>query len=38
MRDGDMFSKQFGTNVNASGVEDGTNGKDFFKIWAHQLR
>ena len=32
MRDGDSFGKQFGSNSNASGEDDGTNGEDFFKL------
>ena len=33
MRDGDGFAKQFGSLLDASGVDDGTNGEDFLKIW-----
>jgi hypothetical protein len=33
MRDGDAFAKQFGSPLNANGVDDGTNGEDFFKVW-----
>lgn len=33
MRDGDAFAKQFGSPNNASGIPDGTNGEDFFKVW-----
>lgn len=33
MRDGDSFGKQFGSIYNANGVEDGTNGEDYFRIW-----
>ena len=33
MRDGDQFAKKFGDTVDASGVSDGTNGEDFFKVW-----
>ncbi len=33
MRDGDAFSKQFGSPLNASGVPDGTNGEDYFRVW-----
>ena len=33
MRDGDGFAKQFGSSVDADGVDDGTNGEDFFKVW-----
>ncbi|WP_107039294.1 T9SS type A sorting domain-containing protein [Brumimicrobium mesophilum] len=32
MRDGDAFAKQFGSTTDASGVDDGTNGEDFFSI------
>lgn len=32
MRDGDNFAKQFGSTTNASGVDDGTNGEDFFFV------
>ncbi len=32
MRDGDMFGKQFGDTVNASGSVDGTNGEDWCKL------
>ena len=32
MRDGDDFAKQFGSIFNAAGEEDGTEGKDFFKL------
>lgn len=34
MRDGDFFGKQFGSIYNANGVIDGTNGEDYFKVWA----
>lgn len=33
MRDGDAFAKQFGSSLDANGVDDGTNGEDFFKVW-----
>ena len=33
MRDGDTYGKKFGTQTDASGVIDGTNGEDFFKVW-----
>ncbi len=33
MRDGDFFSKQFGSIYNAQGIEDGTNGEDFLRLW-----
>lgn len=33
MRDGDAYSKQFGSPNDANGAPDGTNGEDFFKIW-----
>lgn len=33
MRDGDAFSKQFGSPNGADGNPDGTNGEDFFKVW-----
>lgn len=32
MREGDAFGKKFGDTVNASGVNDGTNGNDFLKV------
>jgi hypothetical protein len=32
MRDGDSFGKQFGSNLDANGVDDGTNGEDFFYL------
>lgn len=37
MRDGDAYSKKFGSNTNAAGEEDGTNGKDFFYITVYAL-
>lgn len=37
MRDGDMFAKQFGSINGADGQPDGTNGKDFFKLWIFGL-
>lgn len=33
MRDGDAFSKQFGSPNGADGNPDGTNGDDFFRVW-----
>jgi hypothetical protein len=33
MRDGDDFSKQFGSIFNADGIEDGTNGEDYLRLW-----
>lgn len=33
MRDGDAYGKQFGSIYDANGVEDGTNGEDYFRIW-----
>jgi hypothetical protein len=33
MRDGDDFSKQFGSIYNADGMEDGTNGEDYLRLW-----
>ena len=33
MRDGDAFSKQFGSVNGPDGLPDGTNGEDFFKVW-----
>ena len=33
MRDGDAYGKKFGAQTDASGVIDGTNGEDFFKVW-----
>lgn len=32
MLNGDAYGKKFGDTVNASGVSDGTNGEDFFKV------
>ncbi len=37
MRDGDMFAKQFGSINGADGQPDGTNGKDFLKLWIFGL-
>jgi len=37
MRDGDAFSKQFGSPNGADGNPDGTNGEDFFKIIIYAL-
>jgi hypothetical protein len=33
MLNGDFFGKQFGSVNNASGLPDGTNGEDYFKVW-----
>lgn len=33
MRDGDDFAKQFGSIYDANGIEDGTNGEDFLRLW-----
>ncbi len=33
MRDGDKYGKKFGSDKNAQGEIDGTNGKDFYKVW-----
>lgn len=33
MRDGDAYSKQFGSPNDANGNPDGTNGEDFFRVW-----
>ncbi|MBB77858.1 MAG: hypothetical protein CL844_02515 [Crocinitomicaceae bacterium] len=35
MRDGDQFAKQFGSPLDASGMVDGTNGEDFYRIWLY---
>lgn len=37
MKDGDAYSKQFGSSTDANGIVDGTEGKDFFAltIYAH---
>ncbi len=32
MLDGDSFAKQFGSNLDASGSDDGTNGEDWFLL------
>jgi hypothetical protein len=32
MRDGDTYAKQFGSITNADGIEDGTDGKDWFLL------
>lgn len=32
MRDGDAYGKQFGSPLNAQGLEDGTNGQDYFLL------
>jgi hypothetical protein len=34
MRDGDAYAKKFGSIFGADGEEDGTNGKDWFKLTA----
>ena len=33
IRDGDAYGKQFGSQTDANGIIDGTNGEDFFKVW-----
>jgi hypothetical protein len=33
MKNGDQFAKKFGSDKNAKGEVDGTNGKDFLKVW-----
>jgi hypothetical protein len=33
MRDGDAYSKQFGSVNGADGNPDGTNGEDYFRVW-----
>ncbi len=33
MRDGDDFAKQFGSIYGADGLEDGTNGEDYLRLW-----
>lgn len=37
MKDGDSFAKQFGSVNGADGLPDGTEGKDFFKLWIYGL-
>jgi hypothetical protein len=37
MRDGDAYAKKFGSVNGADNLPDGTNGKDFFKIWIFGL-
>ncbi len=32
MRDGDAYTKQFGSTTDANGVDDGTNGEDWFLL------
>ncbi len=32
MKHGDAYGKVFGSNINAQGIDDGTNGKDFFSL------
>jgi len=32
MRDGDLYGKKFGDSTDASGMVDGTNGEDWFKL------
>jgi hypothetical protein len=34
MLNGDAYGKKFGLTTNANGEIDGTNGEDFFKVWA----
>ena len=33
MRDGDTYSKKFGSLTDANGITDGTNGEDYYKVW-----
>lgn len=33
MKNGDQFAKKFGSDKNAKGEVDGTNGKDYLKVW-----
>lgn len=33
MLNGDLFAKKFGEDTSATGVIDGTNGEDFFRVW-----
>ena len=33
MRDGDAFSKKFGSPNGADGNPDGTNGEDYYRVW-----
>jgi len=33
MLNGDAYSKQFGSSMDANGDVDGTNGADFFRVW-----
>lgn len=35
MRDGDTYAKQFGSVNDASGIPDGTNGEDFYRVWVY---
>ena len=35
MKNGDSFAKKFGDSTNAAGVDDGTNGNDWFKLTIH---
>lgn len=33
MLNGDAYAKQFGSTMDANGVDDGTNGEDFLRVW-----
>jgi len=33
MRDGDGYGKEFGSPLDGNGLDDGTNGEDFYKVW-----
>jgi hypothetical protein len=35
MRDGDLYAKKFGSLNDANGLDDGTNGEDFYRIWIY---
>ena len=35
MRDGDAYAKEFGSVNDASGMPDGTNGEDFYRVWVY---
>jgi len=35
MRDGDEYAKKFGSFNDANGLDDGTNGEDFYRIWVY---
>lgn len=37
MRDGDAFSKKFGSPNGADNLPDGTDGRDYFKLWIFGL-